>query len=296
MRGWSSRWPRSPIPWRGSGARSSSRSTRLWIAGCSAVGLTRSSGWASPPCSRACPSCGSGTSRANVGIRRQPIRRPPPTGSPLDVLVCLGKPLAPGDLPFVVRHGIWYLHLGDPRRYRDEPALFWEVFFAEPASKAALEAVDDTPEEPRLLYQSTTATDPISLHRTRNAAYWKSARFVLRRLEDLAARRWTPELELAGPRDGRRRHSPSNADAVRHMARARRAGHEAQAPSRRFSHANGSSAFGGDEPDILPHEDPSPWQVVSPPVDRQWADPFVFERDGETLVFFEQLRYARCEG
>lgn len=68
-------------------------------------------------------------------------------GSALDVLVCLGTRLAPGNLPFVVRHGIWYLHLGDPRRDGDEPALFWEVFSAEPASKAALEAVDETPEE-----------------------------------------------------------------------------------------------------------------------------------------------------
>ncbi len=214
--------------------------------------------------------------------------------SPLDVLVCLGKPLAPGDLPFVPRHGIWYLHLGDPRRYRDEPALFWEVFFAEPASKTALEAVDHTPEEPRLLYQSTTATDPVSLHRTRNAASWKSARFVLRRLEDLAARRWTPELEPTG-HDGRRRQSPSNVDAVRHMARV-----GGRVTKRRLRRA----AFRRQwflgvrrrRPDTLPHEDPSPWQVVSPPVDRQWADPFVFEQDGETLVFFEQLRYADARG
>ena len=44
--------------------------------------------------------------------------------------------------------------------------------------------------------------------------------------------------------------------------------------------------------DILPHEDPRPWHVVSPPADKYWADPFVFESDGETLVFIEQVRFA----
>lgn len=215
-------------------------------------------------------------------------------GSALDVLVCLGTPLAPGNLPFVVRHGIWYLHLGDPRRDGDEPALFWEVFSAEPASKAALEAVDETPEERRVLYRSATPTDPISLQRTRNAAYWKSARFVLRRLEDLAAGRWAPDLEPAVPR-GREGRVPSNADAVRHMARL--AGRVTK--RRLLSAAYRRQWFLGvrqRRADTLPHEDPSPWQVVSPPVDRQWADPFVFERDGETLVFFEQLGYGDAKG
>jgi hypothetical protein len=215
-------------------------------------------------------------------------------GSVLDVLVCLGTPLAPGNLPFVVRHGIWYLHLGDPRRNGDEPALFWEVFSAEPASEAALEAVDETPEGRRVLYRSATATDPISLQRTRNAAYWKSARFVLRRLDDLAAGRWAPDLEPAVTR-GQQGRVPSNADAVRHMARL--AGRVTQRRLR--SAAYRRQWFLGvrqRRADTLPHEDPSPWQVVSPPVDRQWADPFVFERDGETLVFFEQLGYGDAKG
>ena len=215
-------------------------------------------------------------------------------GSALDVLVCLGKPLGPGDLPLVARHGIWYLHLGDPRRNGDEPALFWEVFSAEPASEAALEAVDETPEKRRVLYRSATPTDPISLQRTRNAAYWKSARFVLRRLEDLAAGRWAPDLELAVPqaREGR---VPSNADAFRHMARL-----AGRVTKRRLrSAAYRRQWFLGvrqRRADSLPHEDPSPWQVLSPPVDRQWADPFVFERDGEALVFFEQLGYGDTKG
>jgi hypothetical protein len=215
-------------------------------------------------------------------------------GSPLDVVVCLGRPLKPGDFPSAVRHGFWYLHLGDSRRYCGEPALFWELFFAEPASKSALESVDQSVEEPRSLYRSATATDPVSLQRTRNAAYWKSARFVLRRLEDLAAGRWSPEDEPADHR-GSSRSAPSNADTARHIARiARRV--TKRKLHRTFRRRQWFLGVRRRQPDTLPHEDPTPWQTVSPPADREWADPFVFERDGETLLFFEQLHYPDAKG
>jgi hypothetical protein len=233
-------------------------------------------------------------SAALEGVPRMRLADLASDGPRLDVLVCLGARPAPGDLPPVVRHGIWYLHLGDPRRNGDESALFWEVFAAEPASKTALEASDETAEGRRVLYRSATPTDLISLQRTRNAAYWKSARFVLRRLEDLAAGRWTPEVEPADRR-GRERRAPSNADAVRHMARI-----AGRITTRRLrSAAYRRQWFLGvrrRRADILPHEDPNPWQVISPPSDRQWADPFVFERNGETLVFFEQLGYGNTKG
>jgi hypothetical protein len=213
----------------------------------------------------------------------------------LDVLVCLGTALAPEEIPLVPRHGVWSLHLGDPLRYRREPALFWELFFAEPASASVLEAVAGSPRERRVLYRSWAATDPVSLQRTRNPVYWKSARFALRRLEELAAGRWSPELEPADNRPGPRRSPPSNADAVRQVAKV--AGRVARRRLRRatFRH-QWSLGLRQRREDNLPHEDPRPWHVVSPPGDRYWADPFVFESDGDTFVFIEQVRFADRKG
>lgn len=220
----------------------------------------------------------------------------PDTGEhPLDVLLCLGKSLDPEEIPLVPRHGVWSAHLGDPLRYRGEPALFWELFFAEPASTSVLESVAGRQEERRVLYRSWTATDPVSLERTRNPVYWKTARFTLRRLEDLAAGRWSPELERANDGPDLRRAPPSNADAVRHAARI--AGRVARRRLRRAAFRRqwflGVRRRQGGS---LPHEDPRPWQVVSPPADRYWADPFVFENDGDTLLFIEQVRYADQKG
>jgi hypothetical protein len=219
----------------------------------------------------------------------------PPDEPPLDVLVCLDAGLSPGDFPLPVRHGVWTVHVGDPRRYRGEPALFWEVASGEPVSTSVLEAVAESPGERRELYRSSTATDPVSLQRTRNPVYWKSARFILRRLEDLLAGRWNPERQPADPRQDRDGRAPSNADAARHMARV-----AARITRRRLRRA----AFRRQwflglrrrRADTLPHENPTPWQVETPPADRYWADPFVFQRDGVTHVFFEQVRYADERG
>jgi hypothetical protein len=229
------------------------------------------------------------------GYEDAPDAEPGADQHTLDVLVCLGTALAPNEIPLVPRHGVWSLHLGDPDRYRGEPALFWELSFAEPASTSVLESVSRRPEERRVLYRSWTATDPVSLQRTRNPVYWKSARFVLRRLDDLAADRWSPELEPASNRPSPVRSPPSNAEAVRHAARiAWRVGRRRlrRAAFRRQWFLGIRQRQG----DRLPHEDPRPWQVVSPPADRYWADPFVVEHDGDTLVFIEQVRYSDYRG
>jgi hypothetical protein len=203
--------------------------------------------------------------------------------------------MSPVEVPLVPRYGVWSLHLGDPHRYRGEPAGFWELYFAEPVSTSVLEAVDGNAKERRVLYRSWTATDPVSLQRTRNPIYWKSARFVLRRLEDLAAGQWSPEIAPPEDRPSTYRGAPSNAEAARCAAslasrltrrRLRRAAFRRQ----------WFLGLRSRHPETLPYEDPTPWQVVSPPADRYWADPFVFQSDGVPHVFFEQVRYGGGKG
>jgi hypothetical protein len=213
----------------------------------------------------------------------------------LDVLLCLGTATDTQEVPVAARHGVWSLHLGDPLRYRGEPALFWELYFGEPAAVSVLESFDPGSDQRVVLYRSWTATDPVSLERTRNPTYWKSARFALRRLEDLAAGSWSPAVEPALDGSGAPRSPPSNLDALRHMART--AGRVARRRVRRAAFRRqwflGIRQRLGDG---LPQDDARPWRVVSPPADRYWADPFVFESEGETLVFIEQVRYADQRG
>jgi hypothetical protein len=213
----------------------------------------------------------------------------------LDVILSLGANPPGGMILSAARYGVWSLHHGDPVRYRGEPPFFWELFFGEPASTSVLEMLTDDSTLSGVIYRSVSATDAVSLQRNRNSSYWKSARIVLRRLEGLAAARWTPDPEPTGGHPAQARGAPSNAATLRHVARiARRVG-----VRRMRNEIHREQLFLGfreHRPGILPYESVEPWRVALPPPDRYWADPFVLHEDGETLVFFEEVRWARDKG
>ena len=213
----------------------------------------------------------------------------------LDVLLRLGDATPRGGILSAARHGVWSWHFGDPVRYRGEPPLFWELSLPEAAAVSVLEVVTDGPGPGTVIYRSAASTDPVSLQRTRNSVYWKSARFALRRLEDLEAGRWRPEPAATAAPPAPDRAAPSTADTVRHLARlARRHGwRKLRSASLERQWFLGLRRR---RPEVLPYEDSTPWQVVLPPDDRSWADPFVVEHDAETFVFLEQLRFANGKG
>jgi hypothetical protein len=218
-----------------------------------------------------------------------------PDESSLDVLISLtGRPPA-GDVDPVPRYGVWVLHLGDPERFRGEPEFFWELFGGEPASTSVLEIFEQGARRGWVIYRSVSATDPVSLQRNRNDGYWKAAKFVLRRLEDLAAGRWTPAPEPPVGSGAPKSAPPSNATTLRHVGRI--AGRALRRKLR--AKAFREQWFLGlreRRPETLPDDDPRPWRVELPPGDRYWADPFVFAADGETFVFLEQVRWDRGLG
>jgi hypothetical protein len=217
-------------------------------------------------------------------------------GRGLDVLVNLAGVAPSGRAVSAARYGVWTLHHGDPMRYRGEPALFWELFHAEPASVSALEMRADSSVPSRVIYRSASATDRISLQRNRNPSYWKASRFVLRRLEDLARSRWTPEREpQPDPEPISAPPGPSNTRTLAHVAKV--AGRAGRSKWRDWTRREEwFLGFRERRADVLPGENAAPWQPVAPPPDRYWADPFVFAAEGETFVFLEQVRRARGVG
>jgi len=212
----------------------------------------------------------------------------------LDVLLHLGAGPLPGDVGAAARHGVWSWHYGDPARYRDEPALFWELSRGEPTAISVLEIVSGDPGARRVIYHSIAATDPVSLQRTRNPVYWKSARFALRRLDQLAAGRWAPDPAGAGAVP-ERSPAPSNVDTLRHAVKvAARVGRRRL--RRTVSRRQWFLGLRRRQADVLPHANRAAWSVVLPPEDRYWADPFVVDGEDGTLVFFEEVRFGRRRG
>ena len=211
----------------------------------------------------------------------------------LDVFLWLGRAAPPEDVFTAARHGVWCYRHGDHRN--GGPPLFWELFRAEPISENALESLDR--ERRRVIYRSTTSIDPVSLQRNRNAVYWKSARFAIRRLDDLASGRWRPEQEpgerrsLSAVTDG----APTNLETLRHAAAVAGRASRRKLQGAAFQH-QWFLGFRRKPAHRLPYEDPAPWRVCLPPPDRSYADPFVVADGDDTLVFLEQIVHARARG
>lgn len=205
----------------------------------------------------------------------------------LDVILHLGgaRPTAP--LLETARHGVWGYRIG--RDAPTAPALFWELADACPHAETTLEVVGGAP-----IYRSTGSTDAVSLHRNRVPAYWKSARFAMRRLDDLARGRWPPEVPPEGEPTAPR-GAPTSVQTARHIGTVARRVVRRKLQLTRVQHQwfLGLRRRDGER---LPHDDDAPWQVVMPPADRSYADPFVTRHGEDTYVFLEVLPHARGTG
>src|SRR6185436_9927263 len=122
----------------------------------------------------------------------------------LDVILSfLPRPLGGGVLSRA-RYGVWTYHFGEEQPAHDGPDGFWEVVDQAPVTRSALRARSGA-HHARLLYESWSATDPISVRRSRASCYWKSSAFVLRALRELhdlgpAALERKPLIPLSPPR------------------------------------------------------------------------------------------------
>jgi hypothetical protein len=205
----------------------------------------------------------------------------------LDVILHLGGARPDGPFLATARHGVWGYRIG--RDGPPAPALFWELADAHPYAETTLEVLGGAP-----IYRSTGSTDAVSLHRNRVPAYWKSARFAMRRLDDLASGRWPPEVppgtEPAAPRG-----VPTPAQTARHVGTVARrvAGRKLHLARVQHQWFLGLRRRAGER---LPQDDDAPWQVVIPPSDRSYADPFVTRHGEDTYVFLELLPHARGTG
>jgi hypothetical protein len=64
-------------------------------------------------------------------------------GFELDVILRFGFNIIHGDILDAARFGVWSFHHGDERRYRGQPAAFWEIFHGDRVTGAILQRLTD---------------------------------------------------------------------------------------------------------------------------------------------------------
>lgn len=215
----------------------------------------------------------------------------------LDVLLRFCSSVLQGGILGAARYGLWSFQFGDILSNRDGPSFIWELIERSPVSGSSLQVFSESVGGRRVIYQSYSSTDQISLYCSRNPIYWKTAEFALRCLRELQMRGidYVQSLPYGCEPETvtrRRDRAPNNLQMMLFMGRyvlrwlqarvaALRSGPRTKwfiAIRRRTS----SHRF----------DDPSNYLLMHCPKDRFYADPFLFEKDGKTFLFFEDFRFA----
>ncbi|TWU31826.1 glucosamine inositolphosphorylceramide transferase family protein [Novipirellula artificiosorum] len=247
-----------------------------------------------------------------------------------DVLLRFGFRILKGPILEAPEYGVWSYHHGDTQ-YRGGPACFWEMVDDRPVTGAILQVLNDKLDAGLVLYRSFSSTKNHSLFENRNQLYWKTASFVQRVLNDVAHRGWDLVKEEAESRRreasiGEIRRTPSGKEVYEYLKLRKK--RICQFPKQyveqwsillgQHSLAGQSDFMGGEmlSPSLMRQEiAASPPQGDAVPLDSGkhmvrpesltaipnpdghfWADPFLFERNGKTWLFFEDYDYAERRG
>ncbi|MBA4301931.1 MAG: hypothetical protein C0433_17785 [Cyclobacterium sp.] len=116
----------------------------------------------------------------------------------LDVLLRFGFRILKGEILKAAKYGVWSFHHGDPEYYRGGPPAFWEVMNAQNLTGSVLMQLSESLDQGKILYQTRTQTDPLSVQRNANRIFWNSAFFVARVLNNIrqtGEQNWLNQLE-----------------------------------------------------------------------------------------------------
>ncbi|GMQ35713.1 glucosamine inositolphosphorylceramide transferase family protein [Algoriphagus taiwanensis] len=115
-----------------------------------------------------------------------------------DILIRFGFRILSGPILNLPHLGIWSFHHGDPQIYRGGPPAFWEVIRQIPATGCVLMQLNEDLDQGKVLYQTHTQTDPLSVQRNANKLFWMSSFFplrVLKEIDRIGADRWKERIE-----------------------------------------------------------------------------------------------------
>ena len=86
----------------------------------------------------------------------------------------------------MARYGIWSYHHGDSYVHRGSTPGFWEVMSDKEVSGSMLQVLTEDLDNGRVLYRSWAPTiNQFSVKKNLNNYYWKTARFMGRKLAEL---------------------------------------------------------------------------------------------------------------
>jgi hypothetical protein len=214
----------------------------------------------------------------------------------LDVLFDFGFGVPHGKVLGAARYGVWLFQHGGDCEDRSDAPLFRELVHGSPVSGSSLLIFSDS-EGSRVAYQSYASTHQLSLYGNRNPIYWKTAEFALRGLRGLdgGGMKYIQSLPAYRERESGahgRKWAPNNLQMIfflrRYFSRWLK---DRGTPPPLQSGTRMKWHVGIRRRSAASFDDSSDYLLMPCPEDRFYADPFLFEKDGRTFLFFEDFRY-----
>jgi len=233
----------------------------------------------------------------NLSLIDQMGRRTPSSGDlaqiqahHLDLLVQLGSSDLPDGMLNCAKYGVWGFHYGAYSQAEAELALFWDLYDSCPTCELVLSSRNGDQRRDRVLYRGTFANDLTSLHRNLILDCRRRAQILLRCISDFSHQGWRIIAsrntdDLAAGRTDRTSIGRVMPQFIASWFRRSLRRLWARVGFREqwfVAYRRGNAAAHGRETVF------DCFTVVKPRGLGNYADPFLFERNGKTYLFFEE--------
>ena len=209
----------------------------------------------------------------------------------LDILIELGSGDLPDGILDCVKHGIWVFQYAEYGAVKNELALFWNMFAGNRTCELLLQSLAADPLQDRVLYRGILAHDVISLYRNLVLDAHRRSEILLRCLAQV----WQQGWDRIGIGETRSRISPARtgnlaiSGVMPHFLVCWFRRSLQRLWTRVCFRQQWFLAFGESGlPDDTEQTRFNPVSLVMHPRGRNYADPFLFERDGRRYLFCEE--------
>ena len=216
----------------------------------------------------------------------------------LDVLLKLGSAVLKGDILKIPKYGVWTYQHNNIQLNQGVFPGFWEVMRKCPETSSSLNMLSKKDEIGKILFSSSGMTDPHSVIRNMNTYYWKSARFIPRKLkelfllgEDYFFRNIFKSNQHPSIYSNKPLKIPNNVEMLfligRHLLR------YLKEKFNEFLYFEQWQLQYAINRENKPPESFIHFNKIIPPKDRFWADPDFIKKESKYYIFFEELIYAK---
>ncbi len=218
----------------------------------------------------------------------------------IDVFVRLGSRILHGGILQSAKYGVWSYHHGDNRVNRGGPPGTWEVLAGSDETGVMLQRLTEELDGGIKLFESFSATDKLSINRSRHGYYWKAASFLPRKLHQLFQDEdgFFRNVESLNSEpyfyDNRLFRAPGNMEMVKGVfsnywkSVKRKVQRLLYAEQWILLYAFGEAGN--------PSRSFFKFHRIVPPKDRIYADPFPITKNNRHYIFFEEMLHDENKG